>query len=68
MTPDTSRASRRPYRDIDLIAYSSQKREIAALFEERGYVLDPSIRLAEGFGIKRFVRSAWHRPQGRCLL
>ena len=28
----------------DLIAYSKQKREIAALFEERGYVLDPSIR------------------------
>jgi hypothetical protein len=46
---------RRPYRDIDLIAYSKQKREIAALFEERGYVLDPSIRAAQEFGIKRFV-------------
>ena len=46
---------RRPYRDIDLIAYSKQRREIAALFEERGYVLDPSIRAAQEFGIKRFV-------------
>jgi hypothetical protein len=46
---------RRPYRDIDLMAYSRQKREIAALFEERGYVLDPAIRLAQEFGIKRFV-------------
>jgi hypothetical protein len=33
----------------DLIAYSKQKREIAALFEERGYVLDPSIRAGYGF-------------------
>jgi hypothetical protein len=46
---------RRPYRDIDLVAYSKQRREIAALFEERGYVLDPSIRAAQEFGIKRFV-------------
>jgi hypothetical protein len=46
---------RRPYRDIDLMAYSKQKREIAALFEGRGYVLDPSIRAAQEFGIKRFV-------------
>ena len=44
-----------PYRDIDLMAYSKQKREIAALFEERGYVLDPAIRAAQEFGIKRFV-------------
>jgi len=46
---------RRPYRDIDLVAYSKQRRGIAALFEERGYVLDPSIRAAQEFGIKRFV-------------
>ena len=42
---------RRPYRDIDLVAYSKQRRGIAALFEERGYVLDPSIRAAQEFGI-----------------
>jgi hypothetical protein len=46
---------RRPYRDIDLIGYSKQKRQIAALFEERGYVLDPAVRQAQEFGLKRFV-------------
>jgi len=46
---------RRPYRDIDLMAYSKQKRNIAAVLEERGYVLDPAIRLAQEFGINRFV-------------
>jgi len=46
---------RRPYRDVDLMAYSKQKRGIAALFEERGYVLHPSIRAAQEFGINRFV-------------
>jgi len=46
---------RRPYRDIDLMAYTKQKREIAAMLEERGYVLDPDIRMAQEFGIKRFV-------------
>jgi hypothetical protein len=46
---------RRPYRDIDLMAYTKQKREIAALFESRGYVLDADIRLAQEWGVKRFV-------------
>lgn len=46
---------RRPYRDIDLIGYSKQKRQIAALFEERGYVLDPAVKQAQEFGLKRFV-------------
>jgi hypothetical protein len=46
---------RRPYRDIDLMAYTKQKRDIASLFETRGYVLDPDIRLAQEYGIKRFV-------------
>jgi hypothetical protein len=46
---------RRPYRDIDLIAYSKQRRDIAATLEERGYVLDPAIRLAQEFGVNRFV-------------
>jgi len=46
---------RRPYRDIDLIGYSKQKRQIASLFEERGYVLDPAIKQAQEFGLKRFV-------------
>jgi hypothetical protein len=46
---------RRPYRDIDLMAYTKQKRQIAALFETRGYVLDSDIRLAQEWGVKRFV-------------
>jgi hypothetical protein len=46
---------RRPYRDIDLLGYSKQKREIGRLFESSGYVLDPAIRQAQEFGIKRFV-------------
>ena len=41
---------RRPYRDIDLIEYSKQKRQIAALFEERGSVLDPAVRQAQECG------------------
>lgn len=46
---------RRPYRDIDLMAYTKQKREIAELFETRGYILDADIRLAQEWGVKRFV-------------
>jgi hypothetical protein len=46
---------RRPYRDIDLMAYTKQKRQIATLFETRGYVLDSDIRLAQEWGVKRFV-------------
>jgi hypothetical protein len=57
--PLLAELGRRPYRDIDLMAYSKQKRAIAALFEERGYVLDPVIRLAQEYGIKRFV---YERP------
>jgi hypothetical protein len=46
---------RRPYRDIDLFAYWKDRHQVAALFEERGYVLDPAVRQAQEFGVKRFV-------------
>jgi hypothetical protein len=46
---------RRPYRDIDLFAYWKDRQRVAALFEERGYVLDPAVRQAQEFGVKRFV-------------
>lgn len=46
---------RRPYRDIDLIGYWKDRRQVAALFEERGYELDPVVRQAQEFGVKRFV-------------
>lgn len=48
---------RRPYRDIDLFAYWKDRQQVAALFEERGYVLDPTVRQAQEFGVKRFVYS-----------
>jgi hypothetical protein len=54
-TPLLAALGRRPYRDIDLMAYWKDKRQLAALFEERGYVLDLSVRQAQEFGIKRFV-------------
>ena len=37
------------------MAYWKDKRQVAALFEERGYLLDPSVRQAQEFGVKRFV-------------
>jgi hypothetical protein len=46
---------RRPYRDIDLLAYSKQKRAITDLFEQRGYVADRSITQLQEFGIKRLI-------------
>jgi hypothetical protein len=46
---------RRPYRDIDLFAYWKDRHRVATLFEERGYVLDPAVRQAQEFGVKRFV-------------
>jgi hypothetical protein len=53
--PLLSALGRRPYRDIDLIAYWKDRRQLAALFEERGYILDPVVRQAQEFGVKRFV-------------
>jgi hypothetical protein len=53
---------RRPYRDIDLIGYWKDRKAIAAIFEERGYVLDPAVRQAQEFGVKRFV---YEQPGGQ---
>lgn len=53
---------RRPYRDIDLFAYWKDRRQVATLFEERGYVLDPAVRQAQEFGVKRFV---YEHPDSR---
>ena len=52
---------RRPYRDIDLFAYWKDRQQVARLFEERGYVLDPAVRQAQEFGVKRFV---YEQPDG----
>jgi hypothetical protein len=53
---------RRPLRDIDLMAYWKDRRRIAAVFEERGYLLDPVVRQAQEFGVKRFV---YEHPESR---
>ncbi|MBO0747183.1 MAG: hypothetical protein J2O47_02465 [Acidimicrobiaceae bacterium] len=46
---------RRPPQDIDLAGYWKQHKAIASLFESRGFVLDPAIRQAQEYGVKRFV-------------
>jgi hypothetical protein len=46
---------RRPYRDIDLMGVWKQNRDIAHMFEERGYVADPEIKQAQEFGVKRLI-------------
>lgn len=46
---------RRPARDIDLMAYLRDQRKIESLFTEEGWVLDPIIRLAQEWGIKRLI-------------
>jgi hypothetical protein len=46
---------RRPCRDVDLAGYWGQRKAIASLFEESGFQLDPAIRQAQEYGIKRFV-------------
>ncbi|MGQ0670401.1 MAG: hypothetical protein ACT4PO_12120 [Actinomycetota bacterium] len=51
---------RRPVRDIDFIAYSKQQKGIEALFESRGYAIDPNVRHSQEFGIKRLI---YHHPR-----
>jgi len=53
---------RRPVRDIDVVAYSRDKKRVKALFADGGYLLDPAIRHSEEFGIKRLI---YHHPSGR---
>ena len=46
---------RRPYRDIDLMGVWKQNRDVARMFEERGYLPDPEIKQAQEFGVKRLI-------------
>jgi hypothetical protein len=46
---------RRPYRDIDLMGVWKQRRDVAHMFEERGYLPDPDIQQAQEFGVKRLI-------------
>ena len=46
---------RRPLRDIDLMAYAREQQAIEALFNEEGWALDPTIRWAREWGVKRLI-------------
>ena len=46
---------RQPPRDIDLMGYSREQREIEALFTDEGWQLDPTIRWSREWGIKRLI-------------
>jgi hypothetical protein len=46
---------RRQYRDLDYFAYSSQTKALEAVFNRLGYVLDPTIRQSQEFGVKRYI-------------
>lgn len=56
------RLGRSPLRDLDFFAREKQSKRLTALFEERGYRMDPEIRQSQEFGIKRHIYLA---PQDR---
>ena len=53
---------RRPPRDIDLIAYSTEEKKIAGLLAERGYESHPSVSHSREWGVKRLIYT--HPAQG----
>jgi hypothetical protein len=50
-----SALGRRQYRDLDYLAYSTDKRTIEAVFGGLGFTMDPTIRQSQEFGIKRYI-------------
>lgn len=46
---------RRPYHDLDFVAYSSQTQPIWQLFVALGYTIDPIILRSQEYGIKRLI-------------
>lgn len=46
---------RRPFRDIDFWAYSSDQAELKRLLEADGYVADPQMKHAQEWGVKRLI-------------
>jgi hypothetical protein len=46
---------RRPLRDIDYWGYHKQQRQLEALFEDEGYLADPTIKQAHEWGVKRLI-------------
>jgi hypothetical protein len=49
------RLGRSPLRDLDFFAREKQSRRLTAVFEARGYSMDPAIRQSQEFGIKRHI-------------
>jgi len=54
------RLGRSPLRDLDFFAREKQSKRLIALFEDRGYRMDPEIRQSQEFGIKRHIYLAPH--------
>lgn len=50
-----STLGRREPRDVDLVTYSKHEKPVEALFTDRGYELDPTVRLSREWGIKRLI-------------
>jgi hypothetical protein len=46
---------RRPLRDIDYWGYSKEQTQLESLFEEQGYLADPTIKQAHEWGVKRLI-------------
>lgn len=46
---------RRPYHDLDFMAYSAQTRPIQVLFSSLGYEIDPAILRSQEYGIQRLI-------------
>jgi hypothetical protein len=46
---------RRPLRDIDYWGYAKEQNLLEALFEEQGYLADPTIKQAHEWGVKRLI-------------
>ena len=46
---------RRPLRDIDYWGYSKEQTQLENLFEEQGYLADPTIKQAHEWGVKRLI-------------
>jgi hypothetical protein len=46
---------RRPLRDIDYWGYSKEQTQLETMFEEQGYLADPTIKQAHEWGVKRLI-------------
>jgi hypothetical protein len=47
--------NRRPYHDLDFMAYGAQTRPVRELFSSLGYEIDPEILRSQEYGIQRLI-------------